>query len=61
MIPHKTASTTDQPASMVRELDGATWGWSIDAATHARSPSRQQSTERDLLATLFDRHLERLR
>lgn len=26
---------TDQPASMVKELDGATWGWSFDTATHA--------------------------
>ena len=26
---------TNQPASMVRELDGATWGWSFDTATHA--------------------------
>jgi 2,3-dihydroxybenzoate decarboxylase len=26
---------TNQPASMVKELDGATWGWSFDTATHA--------------------------
>ena len=26
---------TNQPASMMKELDGATWGWSFDAATHA--------------------------
>ena len=26
---------TNQPASMVEELDGATWGWSFDTATHA--------------------------
>ena len=26
---------TDQPSSMVKELDGATWGWSFDTATHA--------------------------
>lgn len=26
---------TDQPSSMVKELDGATWGWSCDTATHA--------------------------
>ena len=26
---------TDQPVSMVKELDGATWGWSFDTATHA--------------------------
>ena len=26
---------TNQPASMVKELDGATWGWSVDTATHA--------------------------
>ena len=26
---------TDQPASMVKELDGATRGWSFDTATHA--------------------------
>ena len=26
---------TDQPASMVQELEGATWAWSFDTATHA--------------------------
>jgi len=26
---------TNQPASMMNELDGATWGWSFDTATHA--------------------------
>ena len=26
---------TDQPASMVKELEGATWAWSFDTATHA--------------------------
>ena len=26
---------TDQPSSMVKELDGATWGWAFDTATHA--------------------------
>ena len=26
---------TNQPSSMVKELDGATWGWSFDTATHA--------------------------
>jgi 2,3-dihydroxybenzoate decarboxylase len=26
---------TNHPASMVKELDGATWGWSFDTATHA--------------------------
>ena len=26
---------TDQPSSMVKELEGATWGWSFDTATHA--------------------------
>ena len=26
---------TNQPNSMVEELDGATWGWSFDTATHA--------------------------
>ncbi|MAI78295.1 MAG: amidohydrolase [Deltaproteobacteria bacterium] len=26
---------TNQPSSMIEELDGATWGWSFDTATHA--------------------------
>jgi len=38
---------TNQPASMVRELDGATWGWSFDTATHAL---------RLIVKGVFDRH-----
>ena len=38
---------TDQPSSMVKELDGATWGWSIDTATHAL---------RLIVKGIFDKH-----
>ncbi len=38
---------TDQPASMVEELDGATWGWSFDTATHAL---------RLILKGMFEKH-----
>ena len=38
---------TNQPASMVKELDGATWGWSFDTATHAL---------RLIVKGVFDKH-----
>ena len=38
---------TDQPSSMVKELDGATCGWSFDTATHALHLS---------LKEVFDKH-----
>lgn len=38
---------TDQPVSMVKELDGATWGWSFDTATHAL---------RLIVKGVFDKH-----
>ena len=38
---------TNQPSSMVKELDGATWGWSFDTATHAL---------RLIVKGVFDKH-----